>query len=88
MLTNGVNVESQSGVKWLADLHLPRRHGLLDVCARKLLAITFGEHKGSQWRDVPADYLHWITRQKDMNVDASYCANEELARRAAVGADA
>jgi exodeoxyribonuclease X len=47
----------------------------------KLPTITFGKHKGSRWPDVPADYLHWMTRQKDMNADAVFCANEEIARR-------
>jgi hypothetical protein len=88
MPTNGINVESQSGVKWLADLHSLDDMVYWTSVPGKLPTITFGEHKGSQWRDVPADYLHWMTRQKDMNVDAIYCANEELARRAAVGADA
>ena len=47
----------------------------------KLPNITFGKHKGTRWPDVPADYLHWMTRQKDMNADALFCANEEIARR-------
>jgi exodeoxyribonuclease X len=47
----------------------------------KLPTITFGKHKGAKWPDVPADYLHWMTRQKDMNADALFCANEEIARR-------
>jgi exodeoxyribonuclease X len=47
----------------------------------KLPNITFGKHKGTRWPDVPTDYLHWMTRQKDMNADAVFCANEEIARR-------
>ncbi|MDB5617043.1 exonuclease domain-containing protein [Tardiphaga sp.] len=47
----------------------------------KLPTLTFGKHKGTKWPDVPADYLHWMTRQKDMNADALFCANEEITRR-------
>jgi exodeoxyribonuclease X len=49
---------------------------------KQLPIITFGKHRGSQWPEIPADYLHWMTRQKDMDLDAVHCANEELARRA------
>lgn len=47
----------------------------------KLPKIPFGKHRGAQWPDIPADYPHWMTRQKDMDADAQYCAGEELARR-------
>lgn len=52
----------------------------------KLPTIGFGKHKGAKWPDVPADYLRWMTRQKDMNADAVFCANEEIARRNTVDA--
>lgn len=49
---------------------------------KQLRTISFGKHRGSPWSEIPVDYLHWMTRQTDMDVDALYCAKEELARRA------
>lgn len=49
---------------------------------KQLPTIKFGKHRGTQWPEIPADYLHWMTRQKDMDADSVYWANEELARRA------
>lgn len=49
---------------------------------KRLPTITFGKHRGTHWPEIPADYLHWMTRQKDMDANAIYCATEELARRA------
>lgn len=43
--------------------------------------IPFGMHFGKAWSDVPADYLQWILKQKDMREDVVHCAKKELERR-------
>jgi exodeoxyribonuclease X len=48
---------------------------------KKLPAIPFGKHRGSNWQDVPGDYLNWMVRQDDMDRDVIWCAQEELERR-------
>jgi exodeoxyribonuclease X len=48
---------------------------------KQLPTMTFGKHRGAPWTEIPVDYLHWMTRQRDMDADAVYCATEELARR-------
>jgi len=46
--------------------------------------ISFGKHRGSAWKDVPADYLQWLaTGQHQMEADWRHGAKIELARRAA-----
>jgi exodeoxyribonuclease X len=49
---------------------------------KALPTITFGKHRGSKWSDILTDYLHWMTRQTDMDEDARWCASQELSRRA------
>ena len=41
----------------------------------------FGKHKGTNWCDVPADYLDWLVRQDAMESDVRWCARRELERR-------
>ena len=36
--------------------------------------ITFGKHRGSDWKDVPLDYLDWLIAQRDMNPDVRFTA--------------
>lgn len=43
--------------------------------------VNFGKHKGSQWQDIPADYLHWICDKSDMDEDVKFTAFHELTRR-------
>ncbi len=43
--------------------------------------ITFGKHKGSQWSDVPVDYLRWLVDKSEMDEDVKYTAMQELVRR-------
>jgi exodeoxyribonuclease X len=45
--------------------------------------VTFGKHAKAKWTDVPADYLEWIGRQKDMEEDVRFTASMELQRRKA-----
>lgn len=45
--------------------------------------IPFGMHYGKAWADVPADYLQWILKQKDMREDVVFCTKKELERRKA-----
>ncbi len=48
----------------------------------KLLpTIPFGKHRGLSWADAPQDYLQWMVRQSDMDTDAIWNAQRELARR-------
>lgn len=61
-----VSVEQM--VKWTeGPKHMPR--------------ITFGMHKGSEWSDLPASYLQWMTGQATMDEDAVWHAKKELERR-------
>jgi exodeoxyribonuclease X len=47
---------------------------------RPMPRLTFGKHRGAEWREVPLDYLHWMVGQ-DMDVDVLWHARAELARR-------
>lgn len=40
----------------------------------------FGKHRGTPWKDVPTDYLHWCTRQQ-MDEDVAFTVQSELRRR-------
>lgn len=37
-------------------------------------AIRLGKHRGTAWRDLPADYLDWIANKSDMDADAKFTA--------------
>ncbi|MBY0561442.1 exonuclease domain-containing protein [Hyphomicrobium sp.] len=55
-------------VEWTnAPLYLPR--------------FFFGMHQGTPIEQVPADYLQWVLKQKNMDPDALYTARFELERR-------
>lgn len=41
----------------------------------------FGKHKGQAWRDIPASYLQWMSREVDMDPDFKAAANKELQER-------
>lgn len=41
-------------------------------------AVSFGKHKGTQWRDLPSDYLDWIANKSDMDEDAKFTASHWL----------
>ncbi len=43
--------------------------------------VPFGKHRGAAWADVPTDYLEWMGRQTDMDVDVLWNAQRELAAR-------
>lgn len=43
--------------------------------------MPMGKYFGQKWRDIPYDYLIWITRNITDNEDLLYCAREELKRR-------
>jgi exodeoxyribonuclease X len=40
-----------------------------------------GEHRGKPWPNVPRGFLDWMTRQKDMDADRKWNAQQELNRR-------
>lgn len=48
---------------------------------RRMPAITFGKHKGTEWSALPFDYLQWMVQQQTMDPDALWYANQEIARR-------
>jgi exodeoxyribonuclease X len=50
-----------------------------------LPTVPFGKHRGVKWEDAPGDYLQWIDRQADMDVDVLWRARQELKRRASPG---
>ena len=70
---------------------MPRCADLADFLARAervsnepalLVRLRFGKHKGVPIRDVPTDYLEWLVREPEMDVDALYTARHHLERRA------
>ena len=48
---------------------------------RELSVVPFGKHRRKPWSAVPADYLHWMAAQTDMDADAVAAARAELERR-------
>ncbi len=48
---------------------------------KRLPTLPFGKHRGLPWPEVPLDYLQWMARQTDMDADAIWCAQQEVARR-------
>jgi exodeoxyribonuclease X len=55
-----------------------------DLCAFLTLPvvlegkIAFGKHKGMLWSQVPADYLTWMVKQRDMDQDLLATAHHLL----------
>lgn len=43
--------------------------------------VTFGKHKGSDWKDVPTDYLVWLVEKSDMDRDVKANARHHLKTR-------
>jgi exodeoxyribonuclease X len=41
----------------------------------------FGKHRGTPWKDIPADYLQWILRQADMDEDVLFTARYWIEQR-------
>ena len=69
---------------------LPRCNGVEDYLARAtrvsnepglLVRLRFGRHKDVPLREVPSDYLEWLTREPEMDRDAVFSAEHELRRR-------
>ena len=72
----------------------PRCDGPLDFLRRAarvsaepglLVRLRFGRHKGRPVREIPTDYLVWMTEQPDMDADAAFTARRELQRRGLPG---
>lgn len=51
-----------------------------------LQTFGFGKHKGTKWRDAPADYLEWIIAKSDLDADTKWNARHWLAEKAKVAA--
>jgi exodeoxyribonuclease X len=45
-----------------------------------LRQVRFGKHRGALWSDVPRDYLSWVSRQGDFDVDVLHTARHYLGR--------
>ena len=43
--------------------------------------VTFGKHRGAEWKDIPRDYMEWLCRQADMNEDVKFTAKHYLGVR-------
>jgi exodeoxyribonuclease X len=41
-------------------------------------AVRFGKHKGTDWRDLPWDYLDWIAKKSDMDEETKFTARHYL----------
>lgn len=42
---------------------------------------NFGKHKGTEFKDLPADYLEWIRDKSDMDADTKFTARYWLQKR-------
>lgn len=52
---------------------------IADIDAPMVLGkVGFGKHKGIEWKDVPKDYLQWVVRQTDMDLDTMFTAKHYL----------
>lgn len=60
--------------------HTPADLVIISAEPALLPRVNFGKHRGSSWRDVPLDYLQWLTRQ-DMDEDTLFTAGHEIERR-------
>ena len=40
--------------------------------------VTFGKHRGKQWKDLPSDYLWWIANKSDLGADEKHTARHYL----------
>ena len=43
-----------------------------------LRKVTFGMHRGKQWKDLPWDYLSWIANKSDLGADEKHTARHYL----------
>lgn len=43
-----------------------------------LAKCSFGKHKGAPWAEVPKDYLQWLVRQQDVDMDVLFTAKHYL----------
>jgi exodeoxyribonuclease X len=46
-----------------------------------LPSVTFGKHRGQQWKDLPTDYLVWLIQKSDTDADTKYTAKHHLDAR-------
>lgn len=47
----------------------------------RLRQVSFGEHRGKSYADVPSDYLRWIIEKTDMDEDRKFTARYWLQKR-------
>lgn len=52
---------------------------------RPMPIIGFGKHKGMGWKEIPTDYLEWLTTQTDMDADVLWHARQQLDTRRGSG---
>ena len=43
--------------------------------------VTFGQHRGCGWDEVPPDYLAWIVDRSELGEDIKYTARQERGGR-------
>ena len=46
-----------------------------------LREVTFGKHRGQQWKDLPWDYLNWVANKSDLGADEKHTARHYLGAR-------
>ena len=63
-----------------ADNNAPVVGGASTNGASQSNMVSFGKHSGSEWKNVPLDYVEWVS--KNMKEPAKRFADEELKRRA------
>lgn len=46
-----------------------------------LTKVTFGKHRGMQWKDVPWDYLNFVANKSDLGADEKHTARHYMGAR-------
>lgn len=46
-----------------------------------LRRVSFGKHRGTDWDDVPSDYLAWVIEKSDLSEDVKFTASYHLRQR-------
>ncbi len=47
---------------------------MIDISSKPVLLsrMTFGKHKGERFREIPGDYLQWLSGQEDLDEDLKF----------------
>ena len=53
---------------------------MIDISSKPVLLtrMYFGKHKGERFRDIPQDYLQWLSDQDDLDEDVRFTVGHYL----------